>query len=72
MQNLSDKKELTRAEWLDFHAMILESKAMLLKDRDGQYTPDSLKAARSSVSNALDWLRAKQNTSPFVNLEPRA
>lgn len=53
-------REPTPEEWLDYHAMVNEARAMLRKDREGQYTQASIDAAKSAVKNANSWISALQ------------
>lgn len=57
----SMEREPTEGEWLDFHRMILESKALLSKDRQGQYSQVSIRSAKSAVKSALSWIKALQH-----------
>jgi len=50
--------EPTQDEWKEFHQMIIDSKAMLCKTPEGQYTQSSIEQAKWGVQNALDWLNA--------------
>ncbi len=51
-------REPTHEEWEDFHQMVRGAQQLLRKTPDGEYIPESIKAAKSGVDNALAWLAA--------------